>query len=141
MQEIEFNDNIDQKFPYLDREKALALIIQAKSISPNASFMVLHELCRPPVEKNIDKNALCDLIEIWKNHNEDKLSKTIALMAEALGAGILIPETDGLELMQVLRNFPNQYNALAIVYFACYQGDPSVDDLYEEILTEWDPNR
>jgi len=48
MTEQEFISSIDCNFPYEDIALAKELILQARSISPNAVFMVLHEILRAP---------------------------------------------------------------------------------------------
>ncbi len=141
MNEQAFNDSIDQKFPYQDFEQGFQLIREAKSISENASFMVLHEICRPPESAQVDAKIQTEWLEKWKGVNQDKLSATVAMFAMGLIKKEPISEENGLDLMEILRNFHGQYNALAIVYFACFSGGHEVEDLFEAILNEWDPTR
>ena len=48
MNEEEFLNSIDCRFPYEDKGKWRALILQGKNISDNASFGVLEEIARKP---------------------------------------------------------------------------------------------
>ncbi len=51
MNESEFITHIDCHFPYQDRQEASRLIDLACQLSPDAAFMVAHELARPPQSK------------------------------------------------------------------------------------------
>jgi len=61
--ENEFILKIDNSFPYKDDEKWKALVDEGASISPNASYMVLHEICRPPKRPRITGKQRLDMLE------------------------------------------------------------------------------
>lgn len=64
--EIQFLDKIDCNFPYHDRQESLRLIEQASTLSTNALFSVVEELCRIPESErpNVPNEPLLDLLAL-----------------------------------------------------------------------------
>lgn len=63
MNENEFIESIDSFFPYYDEKKWRKIIKKATEISDNASFMVLHEICRAP--KDIEPTHQLYMLFEW----------------------------------------------------------------------------
>ena len=55
-------DRIDGRFPYDDPVEALTLILEARSIAPEASFAVLYEICIPPRSARAGRGRLMELL-------------------------------------------------------------------------------
>jgi len=64
MTEAEFIEAIGFRFPYQDFDKCRSLIKLGASISANAAFMVLHEICRTPHKHSVSREILFELLTI-----------------------------------------------------------------------------
>ncbi|WP_027710304.1 hypothetical protein [Zooshikella ganghwensis] len=135
MNEQEFIESIDFNFPYQDGVKALELIDQAKKISSNASFMVLHEIVRAPTD--VDHEVRKKLYKQWLSGFNHKLLPIVREAAESLLSGSELSISRVLELMQHIEPEVGQYCALGIIYFACDDQEGKVDDLYNQIIEQW----
>lgn len=64
--EIQFLDKIDCNFPYHDRQEGVRLIEQAATLSTNALFSVIEELCRIPESERltVSTETLLDLLTL-----------------------------------------------------------------------------
>lgn len=136
MDESEFITSIDCCFPYRAPLQWRRTIADALKISPNAAFMVAHELCRPPRSVRV---TVAQRLETWRYlsvrlHHPlaQQLSDVIALRIK----GSEIPMAVAVKAMKLVRHSPNQYNALSICYFS-YSGMRKVDELYDRIVGEW----
>jgi len=63
--EDEFIKTVDCRFPYDDEVRARELIKLGSAISPNAAFMVLHEICRPPCSSQVVISRVNVLLGEW----------------------------------------------------------------------------
>ncbi len=63
--EEEFIKTVDCLFPYDDEVQAIELIKIGSAISPNAAFMVLHEICRPPRSSHVAASRVNELLAKW----------------------------------------------------------------------------
>lgn len=61
----EFIEIVDCRFAYDDKVQASELIKLGLAISPNAAFMVLHEICRPPRSSQVVASRVNELFEKW----------------------------------------------------------------------------
>ncbi len=135
MNEIEFIENIDACFPYRDQEKAKEIIKSGSVLSANASFMVLHEICRAPNE--IEPELLFKYLEKWEEVNNHPLKEIVVISAKALINESYIPNPQAIEAMNIVQQYKNQYNALSIVYFSAREESEELDRIYDEITDSW----
>jgi hypothetical protein len=136
MNETEFIENIDAHFPYRDQEKANEIIKSGSVLSPNASFMVLHEICRAPNE--IEPKLLFKYLEEWAAVNNHPLKKIVVVSAKALIKKSYIANTQAIEAMNFIQQYQGQYNALSIVYFSASDESEELDIKYDEITDGWE---
>ncbi len=137
MTESEFIRSIDCQLPYGNLELVRSLIEQAKGISCNAVFMVLHEICRPPRREQIDLNARLELLAVWSQAVEHSLNNTLLPIAESIIRGDDVTPGVAAKAMREVAQFPNQHNALAISYFSCDDVDGEVEALHQTITSAW----
>lgn len=142
MTEDEFIQSIDCSFPYADEARWRELIDLGASISPNAAFMVLHEICRAPIDVVIDPGTLSNMLDVWQVRFKHPLVEVVLPAAEAMLRHETITVQAALMAMRRVASYPGQYNALSIPYFACDDVNDKADVLYEEIIRSWSaPNQ
>ena len=135
MNEQEFIESIDFNFPYQDDLKAIELIDQARGISLNASYMVLHEIVRAPNE--VSSTVRKKLYDQWLNGFNHSSLPIVREAAESLFSGRDLPVSRAIELMEKMASEEGQYCALGIIYFSCDDQDGKADDLYNQIIEKW----
>lgn len=140
MDEADFNDLIDCNFPYNDRPAALALINQAKAISPNAMFLVLDEICRPGVGVNVSKENLQELIDAWAESMDHPLSASVVSVARIIASGSECSVSAAAALMEKVAQYEGQYAALSIAFMSCDDSDNLLGARESEIRTQWETN-
>ncbi len=96
--------------------------------------MVLHEICRAANE--ISPNLLFKIFDYWNLKFEHPVKKDVCIAAISMIKSQEISIDESTRIMNNVREFPNQYNALAIPYYACCDED-ELDDLFNEITEEW----
>jgi hypothetical protein len=135
--EQEFVESIDCRFPYEDTAAAEGLVDQACSISSNAAFMVAHELARIPAGTRIPQATLLELVGYLDSRLEHPLKDAVFPVVRAMVCGERISDADAVELMDRIKLYAGQRNALAIVYFAAEKGGDVVESACESILEAW----
>ena len=140
--EILFDASFDASFRYDDGVAASALIEQGWSISLNAAFCVLHELCRPPKQSDVDIERLRELLTEWAAGPNHPLKAPVLHAAHVLIHGTALPWRAGVALMKRVSDYEGQRAALAIAYTASNCDDPEGDDALTrtdaEIRQYWD---
>lgn len=137
MSEVEFIEAIDCRFPYGDQAKARELIELGVRISPNASFMVLHEICRPPRAVKRDPLALLELAASWEGTFQHPLVCVVLPIAKSMIQDQLVSVGEAMAAMREVAVYRGQYNALAIPYLACDDDNGEADALHKEITRAW----
>ena len=135
MNEAEFIDSIDCQFPYDTEEKWRSLITQGVSISPNAAFMILHEICRPP--RSVDPNVMGAILKQWCQQFTHPLVEIVLPAAESMINGKELPVAKCMDIMRIVAAYKDQYNALSIPYFACDDTNGEAEHLHQKIITAW----
>lgn len=138
MNEAEFDALIDCKFPYDDTKECTRLINLAEKISPEASFLVLHEICRPPKNASAPYVRLNELLTEWKRTSTHPLRDQLAHCAQQLVDGKELSPDSTVQLLQEIEKFPGLYSALNIAYFSCNDESGTVEDEYERIRSVWE---
>ena len=135
--ESEFIMNIDASFPYKDEVKWKSLIRQGASISPDASFMTLHEICRKPKYVHISEGRLLEMINYRVKNNDLPLQQEIVEAAKSLIQKTPLPKAKAKIYFRNLRQHIGWYNAAAIVLYAANERNRDVRTLYEDLLKHW----
>lgn len=136
MDEIQFIESIDASFPYDDEDKWMELIIKGGQISENASFMVLHEICRAPNE--VTAELRLKMLYEWKKRYTHPIKDLVLESGKAIIEGRDIPVEIAMDYLKQISKFKGLYNALAIVYFSCNDINGNVDDFYHKIIKTWE---
>ena len=140
--EIPFEASFDARFPYNNGAAASALIKRAWSISLNAAFCVLHELCRPPHEESVSKERLRELLTEWAAGPDHRLKAPVLHAARILIEDEALDWRAGAELMRRVGAYDGQRAALAIIYFASDcdspEGDEALCAVDAQMREQWD---
>jgi hypothetical protein len=138
MNEIEFIDGIDCKFPFDDMAACKRLIKQALSISSNAAFMILHEIARAPRGKKVSVERLYEILEVWDQEFEHPLKSLLIGITHTMLKNQDLPVEDVLSAMDEIAKYRYEYSALNIAYFSCDDIDNIVDDKWQSIVNNWE---
>jgi hypothetical protein len=137
-----FVDSIDGKFPYNDPAQATATIAQGWSISLNAAFCVLHEICRPGRGVDVRRQRLVELLSEWQSGPEHDLKVPLATCASTLIDGVSLPRRQVSLILDQIAQYDAQRAALSIAYFTsdcdAPEDDRALNDAYERIRREWE---
>ena len=138
MNEVEFAHLIDCSFPYSERERAIELVDVSRTVSMNATFMVLEEICRPPQNLVVATKTLLELVNVWRERVDHPLANSIVPVARDLVQGKFLTDQDAGELLERVAEFADQYSALNIVYFSCDPASELLEHRFDEIRNRWD---
>lgn len=137
MDEIEFVNSIDCRFPYADLEAGLRIADLACSISPNAAFAVVDEVVRPPLGSVTDaasQLAVLDRLSLQLTH---PIAPVVFALAKRLVAGDTPTVPEAIAAMHIIAAHPGQYAALSIAYMACDDTLGHADAEYNRIVQSW----
>lgn len=142
IRELAFIDQIDGNFPYHDSKACAGLIDEALSISPNAVFAVVEEICRIPDEDRevVPFLHLTGLLRIIDQKFEHPLKKVVLMVARRM---LELEETPGPEAaanIDSLVNFPRQFAALNIFYYSSFDDSGILDKAWDRVIKAWDDN-
>jgi len=137
--EILFLDKIDCNFPYHNRQESVQLINQAETLSTNALFKVIEELCRiPKSEKaNVSTSELIDLLTLTSNKLNHPLKELIIDAADKMIREQDLEVDDVIWKMEIVEKYPGQYAALSILYFSCDDKEGKLEPIWDRIISEW----
>jgi hypothetical protein len=139
--EREFIEWIDAAFPY-HRDLAWRAVVKlGASLTPNASFMVLHEICRLPYPRPVDLNRCLEMLAFWDANYDHPLKAFVFPAAKALVTDSDFSVDEAIAAMEQISVWPDQYCALSIPYFACDDVDGRADAVHERVLAEWAKSR
>lgn len=136
-----FVASFEMRFPY-ENAAASRLIRTGWSISLNAAFCVLNELCRPPHPHAVAKERLRELASEWADGPDHQLKAPVLHAANALIDDAPLDWKEGIKVMRQVGSYDGQRAALGIVYFACdcdsTEGDRALTEADIEIRKQWD---
>lgn len=137
--EIQFLDKIDCNFPYQDREESLRLIELASTLSTNALFSIVEELCRisEPERPDVSTETLLDLLTLTANRINHPLKGLIVETADKMIRREELTVDDVILKMQKVQMYPGQSAALSILYFSCDDKDEKLEPIWDNIISEW----
>ena len=121
MTEKEFLELIDCAFPYHNKEGCIELIDQSLSISPNAVYAVVEEICRIPVSErqNVSETFLLEMLNVIDNKFEHPIKDLVLEVARILIKRGEISVDDAILKMEELVKYQDVFSARSIVYFSC----------------------
>ncbi len=137
MNEEEFLNSIDCRFPYENESQWRALIHQGKEISENASFGVLEEISRKPFGNKVSEKEQLIMVNVWEIENKHSLAKPVIEAAKAIIKNEPLSVERALELLSQVQTFHNLYCALNIISFACDDVEGLADKKWQEIVNSW----
>jgi len=140
MTEEEFINSIDCKFPYKNKIEWMKVVKQGCELSSNASFAVLHEICRPPISQKIDPKELIEILSFWKENEKHPLGDKVSNIAIKMINNEVTSMEEAINLMGLISKYKNEYSALAIAYFSCSDTSGEVDKVYQNIISQWKEN-
>jgi len=135
--EGEFIQSIDCCFPYGNKRRWTKLIEIGANISPNSAFMILHEICRPPKSAQVVEAQLSEILEAWLSSFSHPLVEVMLPIAKTVIGGNQISVEESVKAMRVVAPYEDQYNALAILYFACDDDSGEAHESYQEVVRNW----
>jgi hypothetical protein len=137
MTEVDFVGEIDCRFPYQAPIRWRRLSAQAARVSPNAAFMVFHEVCRVPRSVKLDKAQAEEILRHLGQRFRHPLVRVIHPAVHAHISGKSLSESRASALMRKVARYPNQFNALAVCYFSADDVSGALDRAYNRIVQEW----
>ena len=137
MTEDEFIKTVDCRFPYDDEVRARELIKLGSAISPNAAFMVLHEICRPPRSSQVVISRANELLGEWSVAVHHPLVQEVLPAAKAMIQKREFSPVEAICVMKSISPYRNQFSALSIPYFACDDTTGEVEAEYRGIIDVW----
>lgn len=142
--EVTFEAKIDARFPYDDKATSSALIAEACSISLNALYCVLDEICRPPKSSGVTEQRQRELIAEWSSAFEHELKAPLVRCANALVSGQALKWRDAVSVIEDVGRFEAQRAALSVAYFAgdcdSDEGDAALDSAQRRVREAWEEN-
>lgn len=137
-----FEAQIDGALPYSDHARCTALIGEARTISLNATFCVLDEICRPPGSATVSRDQQRALIAEWAAGQEHDLIGSLLTCTHALVEGKPLLCADAVAVMELVGKFDGQRAALSVAYFAgdcdTAEGDAALSLTEQRIRSVWD---
>ncbi len=143
--EIRFAAKIDCRFPYRDRVMASAIIKEGWSISMDAAFGVLYEICLKPKSERVSRKRQHELIDEWAVDFDHPLKESMLRCARVLAEKQYLPWQEAVSVMEQIQQFEGEYSALNIACFAgdrdSVEGDAELEAAHERICKEWSEKR
>jgi hypothetical protein len=137
MTEDEFNTLVDCRFPYRDADAARRLIDLGRSISTNAHFITLEEICRRPANVEVTAAEQLALLGYWAEGFAHPLNDVLMVCARALIEDRHLTVDRVLQIMDEIAPHVGAYGALNVAYFACDDTEDRVEARRIEITEVW----
>ncbi|GGX71665.1 hypothetical protein GCM10011309_22350 [Litorimonas cladophorae] len=134
--EAEFKNKIDCQLPYDETATVERLIGESLKISPDATFAVLHEICRAPKGRTTSVVQL-KLADLWQSNAKHLLSNEICDVAKSMINGKDLSVDQAITLLDKVAEFPDLGSALNIIYFSCDDKDGKIERHYNKIIERW----
>jgi hypothetical protein len=124
--EIAFVQSFEGRFPSGDPSAAGRLIEEGRSVSSNAAFCVLNEICRAPFPA-VGKARQRELVGDWSAGFEHPLKAPILRCAAALIEERSLPYEFCSATAKLIAQHPGEYAALNFAYYAVGADDEASD--------------
>jgi hypothetical protein len=135
--ERDFIEAIDCRFPYASEAEWMAAVDRGAAISPNAAFMVLHEICRPPEGIRPSASQLMKIYEYWSARFSHPGMEIVREAALALIEGRSLPADDAVRLIHALEEYPDISIALDVVVMAVGDQRHIVREAAKGVRARW----
>lgn len=143
MTEIEYIESIDACFPYNGEKAWKTTIDEGISISDNAAYMALYEICGAPPE--IPQSHLQRMLTYWDSNYNHPIKRTVMNAATAVMHDVYLPEDEILQGLDEIAGYPGLYNAIGILWHAAPRGGDwpgratdAVERRCDDIRKEWE---
>jgi len=132
-------DKIDCNFPYNDKIESSKLISESFHYSPNATYTIIEELARIPIDKKeeVTKSRLLELVDEIDRQFDHQLKPIILNFTKLLINEEEIQIDNALNLMNQISKEKGLWGALAIAYDACEDQENKLDNRFNEIRDQW----
>jgi hypothetical protein len=137
MNEAEFISAIDCGFPHERPTQWRRLSAAAARISPNAAFMVLHEVCRAPASRRTTESQARAIISHLQRRFRHPALKAIYPAVASYPTGKRLRPSAAAAQMRKLAPHTGQYNALNICFFSADDRQGALERTYERIVRDW----
>jgi len=135
MTEKEYLDKIDAAFPYEDKGEWMAAIDEGISISAEAAYGALNEICAAPPE--VALSDLEDMVDYWSSRFDHPLKDMVLKMARAWLRGVGVPEVEILSAWNIISQYRDFYCALIVVAGPPLDWSDTLDEKYAKIANRW----
>ncbi len=135
--ETAFIQQIDCCFPYRNPLSWRPLATRAAQLSPNAAFMVMHEVCRLPSSVHLTRRERQDILDHLFRRFRHPLVRVLQPVQDAWLDDRQLSVARAIRLMRRVATYRNQYNALALCYFVCNDREGEADRVYSAIVHHW----
>jgi len=138
-----FGNRIDGRFPYSHPTLSTAIIEESRSISVNAVFYVLDEICRlPHLGITTTQERQRELVEEWAYGFEHPLKDQMLRCAEALISERPLTPVEAVAAIEEVGLFDGQRAALSVAYFSgdctSKDGNAALEDADRRVRATWD---
>lgn len=137
MNDADFAAMIDARFPYGDEGEWKRRVDLGRSISPNAHFVTLSEICRPPAGAVVTADAQRRMVEYWCAGFAHPLKDVVVACALARIDRRPISVAEALRVMDAISHHKGQWGALSIALYACDDVDDIADARFDAIRSAW----
>lgn len=137
MDDREFDQLIDCRFPYGDEKEWKRIVDLGRSISANAHFITLSEISRPPMSARVTRPAQRAMVDYWSGGFEHPLKDAIVQCALAKIERRPLSIAHVLRVMDTVARHRGQWGALVVAIAACDDVDDIADDRFQAIKSEW----
>lgn len=137
LSEEEFHNTIVCKFPYNNENKWKQVIDQALTISNNAVFLVAYELVYLPTSKKKYAKEAKRILHYLAQKFDHPLKEKVFRVGEMMLEEKELPVNDAIKIMREIAKYPPLAAALSIIYFSCNDIDGDADELYNQIILDW----
>jgi hypothetical protein len=136
--DMSFERLVDCRFPYRDEPEWKRLVDLGRSISPNAHFISLCEISKPPVSAGVTAAEQLDMVRYWSEGFGHPLKEAILECALARIEQRDLSVEHVLRLLdEIARSHKGQWGALVIALQACDDVDDVANDRFDAIKSEW----
>jgi len=136
MDDIEFEALVDARLPYDNEPEWKRLVDLGRSVSPNAHYVTLSEICRPRRSARVPRGSQKNMVAYWSAGFEHPLKDMMLECAQALLTKRYLSASRSLEIMDEVANHHGYWGALVMPLYACVDPD-EVDDHYQAIRSRW----
>lgn len=135
MNEEEYIDSIDTGFPYRTETKWKATIDEGVSISDNAAYAALYEICAAPPEVFLWERRR--MIAYWSSRYEHPTKQVVLKAVTAIIEERALSEEQAIDCLEGIAPYVGLDSAAIIIYHASSGDSPAFLKKYNEIGDRW----